>query len=215
MIQRLILRWWYGLIHKSPLDFEMVQYWKHKEAVLAKLTKAEDGSIVMQMEGEKYPFPTFPRGHLLFGPLSKLKHEIKDQIFNDSWWALERGDSRDKVRERIKQILREGVKVRDTSSIAGQEYKAGEDLTEILKYEVLPRESMTPSVREIHRAWTRVAPERTFGIRDYLCLILQEDDGYRFRLSWLVKYFNTNSLIWRWFDPVKLMSKALTMVEHA
>jgi len=71
----------------------MVKYWKHKDKCSAKITTAEDGSIIMKMEGEDYPFPTFPRGHLLFGYLSKLKHEIKNQIFNNAWGLLEKGIS--------------------------------------------------------------------------------------------------------------------------
>jgi hypothetical protein len=77
-------RLYYKLIGKSPLDFEQVQYWKTKESIQAKVTHAKDGSQIMWLEGEKYPFPTYPRGYMLFGSLSKLKHEIKNQVFNDN-----------------------------------------------------------------------------------------------------------------------------------
>ena len=172
----------------------MVSYWKRNESVQAKVTEAEDGSIVMHLEGEKYPFPTFPRGHLLFGHLSKLKHEIKNQIFNDSWWALEKGVSEEEVVKNIKSKL--------FTEIA--------EIAKPLKYDVLPIGKMTPSVREIYRAWTKVAPEKSYQLRDYLCLILQEDDAYRFRVQWLVKYFN-----WLKFNPVKVFEKGLIMMEHA
>lgn len=178
---------------------EMVQYWKDKECVMAKLTKAKDGSLIMCLEGEKYPFPTYPRGHLLFGPLSKLKHEIKVQIFNDNWWKLEAGTSKEEVIKDIKSKLFNEIL----------------EIAELSKYDMLPPDKMTPSVREIYRAWTKIAPWQTYPLRDYLCFILQEDDGYRMRVQWLVKYFNPNSWYMRWFDPVKLFEKGLKMMEHA
>lgn len=191
-----------GLVKKSPAEMEMVCYWKTKEAVAAKVTTAEDGSLIMRMEGEKYPFPTFPRGHLLFGPMSKLKHEIKSQVFNESWAKLEEGKPKEEVVKHIKERL--------FGEIA--------QIAETLKYDMLPPESMTPSVREIHRAWTKVAPGKTYPLRDYLCHILQEDDGYRFRVQWLVNYFNPSS----WFAKLlgtkfilKVFEKSLAMLEHA
>lgn len=210
MIKRFILRFLYKLLKRSPSDMEMVRYWKTKEAVPAKLTQAKDGSIIMKMEGEKYPFPTFPRGHLLVpGPngeypiLSRLKHEIKNQIFNESWASLEKlGENLYNKRKIILDIKRK---------LLGEVAK----LADTMKYEMLPPQSMTPSVREIHRAWTKVAPLKTYVIRDYLCFILQEDDGYRNRVQWLVKYFNPNIWYMRFVNPIKLFDKALQMIEHA
>lgn len=188
-------RFYYKLIRKNPAEMEMVQYWKEKESVAAKVTKSENGSIIMRLDGEKYPFPSFPRAHLLFGHLSKLKHEIKNQIFNDNWWRLEKGDDKKEVIADIKRKL--------FGEIA--------EIAKPLKYEMLPPETMSPTVREIYRAWTKVAPH-TYQLRDYLCLILQEDDAYRFRVQWLVKYFNP-----KWFNRnfVKLFEKGLQMMEHA
>lgn len=181
----------------------MVRYWKTGEAVAAKTTKAKDGSLIMHMEGEKYPFPTFPRGHLLikgasgeFPDFSKLKHEIKNQVFNESWYALERGEGEAEVIRKIKSKL--------FNEIA--------DVAKRLKYEFLPPSSLTPSVREIHRAWTKVAPESTYVLRDYLCLILQEDDAYRMRVQYLVKWFDWTLKI---FSPVYMFDKSLRMLEHA
>lgn len=179
----------------------MVRYWKTKEAVAAKITKAEDGSLIMQMEGEDYPFPTFPRGHLLvsldgdYPLLSVLKHQIKNQIFNDSWYALEAGKPKVEVIKAIKNKL--------FNEIA--------DIWEKMKYEMLPPSSMTPSAREIHRAWTKVAPKSTYALRDYLCFILQEDDAYRFRVQWLAEWFP----FWMKWVPIKYFVKALTFLEHA
>ena len=98
-----------------------------KEAVQAKATTAKDGSYIMYMEGEKYPFPGFPRGHLLYGTLSKLKHEIKVQLFNANWWRLEKGES-------IVMDTREILK-----------------LAKNLKYDMIPISKSPPAVREIHR----------------------------------------------------------------
>lgn len=189
-----ILRNYYKLIGRNPAEMPMVQYWKDRDHVAAKVTKAGDGSLVMHLEGEKYPFPSFPRGHLLFGSLSKLKHEIKVQIFNDNWWKLEAGASKEEIIADIKRKL----------------FNEMAEIAELSKYDMLPFESMTPSVREIYRAWTKVAPERTYQLRDYLCFLIQEDDAYRFRIQWLVKWFG-------WFmkwHPIKSFDYALKMLEH-
>lgn len=170
----------------------MVRYWKTKDAVEAKVTSI-DGVTVMMMDGEDYPFPTFPRGYLLFGKLSKLKHEVKNQIFNDSWAKLEDGvDEKTVSREIIRKILPK------IYAILAQH-----------RFDMLPPQKMTPSVREIHRAFTKVAPEHA-KFRDLICFILQEDDAYRFRLQWIVTYFG-----WlRYFFPIKAFERGLMMLEH-
>jgi hypothetical protein len=46
---------------------------------------------------------------------------------------------------------------------------------------------------------------------------MQEDDSYRFRLQWIIKFFNPNSL-WRKIfkrNPIKDFEFALKMLEHA
>ena len=73
----IIKKFFYKIIKKSPVDFEIVRYWKKSGAVAAKVIKSKEGHLIMKLENEKYPFPTYPRGYLLFGKLSKLKHEIK------------------------------------------------------------------------------------------------------------------------------------------
>ena len=177
----------------------MVQYWKRNDKVQAKLMKAPDGSTVMQMENEAYPFPGFPRGHLLFGSLSKLKHEIKNQVFNDHWAKLEAGMPESEIGKEVKKVL--------------------PNIFEILKtqqYHLMPSYKMVPPVREIHRAWTKVATsKKSLLLRDTLCHIIQEDDSYRFRLQWLVMWFNPSSWYMRLFgDPVRQLEKAMVMLEH-
>lgn len=189
----IFIRWYFRLIKKSPLHFEMVKYWKTKEAVEAKVTKAEDGSTVMYLQGEKYPLATFPRGYILLGYLSKVKHEIKNQIFNESWRKLEGNVNKKDIIVDIKHKLLNDLAL----------------LFEPLRYDILPPVAMTPSVREIHRAWSKVSPQ-TYKLRDYLCFILQEDDAYRFRVQWLFQWFGPLFKI----NPVKSFDYSLKMLEH-
>lgn len=191
MLKVYLQRKFFKLLGKKPTDFPMVKYWKTKDAVEAKVTSI-NGVTVMIMDGEDYPFPTFPRGYLLFGKLSKLKHEVKNQIFNDSWAKLEKGiDEKIISREISREILPK--------------------IYEILKehrFDMIPPQKMTPSVQEIYRAFTKVAPEHP-ELRDLITYILQEDDAYRFRLQWIVTYFG-----WFRFFPVKAFERGLTMLEH-
>lgn len=173
------------MLGKTPNDMEMVKYWKTKDKVSAKLTM-KFGTPVMFLEGEKYPFPGFPRSPILYGKLSKLKHEIKNQIFNENWARLEKGQDID-INIALNNI-----------------YKLFEDS----KYETLPSKYYCKSVSEIHRALKKVSNSK---IIDILCHILQEDDAYRFRVQWIVTYFG-----WlRYFDPVKSFIGSLYFLEQA
>lgn len=176
----------------TPASMEMVQYWKKSEMVEAKVMEV-DGVLQMQMAGEKYPFPGFPRGYLLFGKLSKLKHEIKNQIFNDSWSMLENGS--DCIAERVKREVLPNIY----------------DLFDDFKYDVVPPQKMVGCVREIYRAWSKVSPQSS-KLRDVLCLILQEDDAYRFRLQWIVGYMPT--FLFRFINPVNPFLKSLVWLEN-
>ena len=200
-LKRIFYNWWY---RSHPP--EMVSYWKHKEAVRAKVVKADDGHYQMIMEGEKYPFPGFPRGNLLFGSLSKMKHIIKNFIFNDSWALLENSMPDGYVIDRIK---REGL-----DEIVR--------LVDMVKYDMFPPSRMVPSVREIYRAFEEVEKTienednryRVQKLKEALTYILQEDDGYRFRVQWLAQFMP----IFRFFskiDFVRAFEKGLTLMEHA
>lgn len=167
----------------------MVGWWRHKEAVQAKHTTNAKGEYEMWMEGEKYPFPGIPRGHLLFGSLSPLKHQIKVQIFNDSWWKLEAGESEKTVAQAIKGRILDNIL----------------ELGEKSKYDMLPYAKMVPSMREFHRAWTKCTDDtRLLKLRDILCYYFGEDDGYRYRLSYVLPLIRSKS----W-------DKAFQMLEHA
>lgn len=185
-------RLFFKLLGRTPASEEMVQYWKRSEAVEAKVTTI-DGYQVMWMAGEKYPFPGFPRGHILFGKLSKLKHEIKNQIFNDSWKKLDDGDK--DVAERVKH------------EVLPRLY----ELLDGFKYDLIPPEKMCPPVRELHRAWSVALPDSN-RMRDMVCLILQEDDAYRFRFQWMVPFMKP--WMFRFFSPIPFFLKALTWLEH-
>ena len=184
----------------------MVSYWKTKSSVQAKVIRAADGSIQMILDGEKEPFPTFPRGYLLYGRLSKLKHEIKNQIFNASWWKLEAKGPKRKVIADIKRDL--------FGEIA--------EIADSLKYEIVPAGKMCASVRELHRALTKIGftldnnkQKKLYLLRDYVCLILQEDDGYRNRLQWLIKFFHPLKWLIPLVRPENALKRALGLLEHA
>lgn len=176
---------------------EMVKYWKTKDSVQAKVILLPEGHYGMQMEGEKYPFPGFPRGVLLFGNLSPLKHWIKNKIFNDSWRLLDEG----------KNII---------PHIRNEALPYIWDLAEKTKYDMLPYEKLCPAVKEIYRAFTEVynktKSENVKKLRDVMCFILQEDDAYRFRVQWLFKFFK-----WSLFrKPIlHVFDFALANLEHA
>lgn len=187
----------------------MVKYWMYTTAARGKVTLAKDGSYQMFIEGEKYPMPGFPRGVLIvndrnqpFTKFSTMKHEIKNFIFNESWKMLHDGVPHEEIIKRFK--------------------KNGLDLiafhSEQNKYEMLPIERMVPAVREIHRGFTVVA-DRFTGyrkelierLRDVMTYILQEDDGYRFRVQWLAKFMPV------YFRKTffKCFLKGLKLMEHA
>lgn len=177
---------------------EMVSWWKRKESVKAKITEAPEGHYIMMMEGEKYPFPGFPRGYLLYGKLSKLKHEIKNQVFNETWHLLENSATEEEAIQHIKDALDNIFKI-------GQE----------MRHYFLPINRLVPPVREIYRAMSKVEeyvrPDKRHKVRllkEVLCLILQEDDAYRFRVQWLVNYFPKKHYR-------KAFDLALTMMENA
>lgn len=189
----------------------MVKYWHKKEYVEAKLT-TRDGATIMVMDGEKYPIWGFPRGHLLippdkgvkedgtyetrikrYGPLSVLKHDIK-QVFNEIWRKLDEGQGKETVIKEGLVQLDETLKTLD-----------------LLKYDLMPAKTMCPSVREIHRALTKVCKtERSRKMRDILCLVLQEDDAFRYRVQYMAVWFPLIRL-----NPVKILLYGLKKVEEA
>ncbi len=172
----------------------MVQYWKRNDSVQAKVMK-KDGVTVMKMAGEKYIFPGFPRGHLLFGKLSKLKHELKNQVFNSAWARLESGENAEEVTRYIQLAVMPRIYT----------------LLEESRYDLMPPQRMGPAVREIYDAWTRAGGSTQ--LRDLVTYILQEDDSYRFRFQWMVPYMYPRLM--GVLDPAKLLEKGLVWMENA
>lgn len=196
MLRKKILGWFYKLRGITPVKMPMVQYWMHRVSVEARVVN-RGGSLEMDLEGERYPIRGLPRGHILFGKLSKLKHEIKNQIFNQSWHKLEAGEDKQVIINEIKDSLKNGI------------YPLLEDF----KYDLEPQSKLVPPVREIHKAFTKVARNNAFilRLRDVLCEIIQEDDSYRYRVQWLAEWFP----LWFKWMPERYFREALEYLEHA
>lgn len=187
----------FKILRKTPNDMPMVRYWKTTDKVAAKVITNKDGALVMKMEGEDEVFPGFPRGHSLYGTLSKLKHEIKNQIFNEAWAMLEEDKPKEEVIGMIKEKMTGGL----------QQY------VESLRYDMVPYEKMIGPVKELWRVLTlmeKKEPKLKF-FKEALTFIMQEDDAYRFRMMWLVQIFRPR---W-WSNPVKLFRLAMEEIEHA
>lgn len=186
-LKRAILRFIFRLIGMTPSKMSMVQYWKKDHGVVAaKVMKNKEGALVMKMEGEKEIFPGFPRGHLLFGTLSKLKHEIKNQIFNESWRKLEANVPISDITADVKKKLTDGLMITDGETIPVG--KQGEPIMNYCFYDMVPPEKMIPAAREVWRVMSILEREepKLRWLKLALTYILQEDDAYRFRFQWLV-----------------------------
>lgn len=170
----------------------MVKYWKHQDSVEGRITRQKDGSYAMDMFGEKYPFPGHPRGSVLYGPLSPLKHQIKNQVFNEAWRMMEEGCSDTEIRAYLDNVA----------------WPAIATFAEVSRYDRVPYEQMNPPVRELYRAMGAIGMDP--ALKEVVCFILQEDDAYRMRLQWLVKFFP------RFRKPsLADFTRALEMEEHA
>lgn len=188
--------------NKHYKDKEMVSYWQRQDKIEAKQMKTDEGYTIMQMKGEKYPFPGFPRGVLLYGGLSPLKHEIKNQVFNDTWARLDKGEDPESIIANIKE------------NILPRIYATAEKT----RYDMVPPERLNPPVKELYRAMTAIenGNKHIKYLKEIVCFIFQEDDSYRMRFQWLAKFFNPNS-VWRRItkrDPLKDFDLALSMLEH-
>lgn len=176
-----IIRWFFNRIYRIRLP-EMVQYWKNGDMARAKLVILEDGAYAMIIEGEKYPLYGFPRGPVLFGPLAKLKHMVKNLLFNQVWKMLEENQSNEEIDNYVFKVA---------MPVLLEEIKK-------MRYDMFPPQRLCPSVREIWRAITVIenkitdsqAKEEIRTIKEGITFFLQEDDSYRFRFQWAAKYIN-------------------------
>lgn len=146
---------WYK--HFPP---EMVSYWKTKESARAKIVNQPDGSLGMQVEGEKYVFPGFPRGPVLMGSLSKVKHQIR-MAFNEA---------RGRIQEIMDSTKHEVLPVEKMCPMVRELWRA---------FEELENAEVTEDMKERIRLYKVV-----------ICHLFQEDDAYRFRFQWLSERIN-------------------------
>jgi hypothetical protein len=144
---------------------EMVKYWKWGQAARAKITEAKDGSMQMIIEGEAHPYPGFPRGHILLGPLAKLKHSIKNRIFNEVFAEI----------EKMTDDMKYDMLPPEKCAPAVRELNRVLDLME--QAEVV--EDMKGRIRLIKRILT---------------FFLQEDDAYRFRAQWAYEHLDPKKM---------------------
>lgn len=140
--------------YKPP---EMVSYWKRNDVAKAKMINQPDGSMGMKIDGEKYIYPGLPRGHVLTGPLAKLKHTIKNRVFNQ-------------VFDELGQMV-EGMKIDMTppEKMVPAVRELWRVLQELEDAEVVP--DMKGRIRLIKLVLT---------------FFFQEDDAYRFRFQWVI-----------------------------
>jgi len=151
-LKTLFFNLWYRI--RRP---EMVAYWKDKDTARAKVVHREDGSYGLQVEGEKYVMPGFPRGHILFGPISKIKHIIKT-AFNEAYTNLE---------EVMKASEHDIVPPEKMLPCVKEFWRA---------FEELENAEVTEDMKERVKLWKKV-----------MCHWLNEDDAYRFRWQWLME----------------------------
>lgn|SRR3990167_3578035 len=142
-----------------------VKYYKTQDAARAKVVHADDGSLQMQIEGEDMIFPGFPRGHVLTGPLAKVKHSLKNMVFNQVFEELE------------KNVKDYGADMMPPEKMVPAVREFHRVLEELENAEVT--DDMKGRIRLI---------------RKVLCFFLQEDDAYRFRLQWVLERINMKKM---------------------
>ena len=202
-LKKWFLRKLFKILGKNPLSMPMVRYWKTSDSAVAKVFTDKNGVTVMKIEGEDELFEGFPRGHLIintpdvYSDFSKLKHEIKNQIFNESWAMIEAHRPFEEVIGHIKSKVTKDLK----------------PFYEPLRYDAIPPEKMAIPVREIWRVLNKMSLKepKIQWLKDAFTLILQEDDAYKNRLCWMVSLLKPRF----WYDPVKLLKLYLDELENA
>lgn len=144
---------------------ESVQYYKKSDSARAKLQYGKDGTLQMQIEGEKYPFNSFPRGPVLLNVVGKLKHVIKTKIFNAAWGeiaeAMKKGEYDMMPLKKCAPAVREMAKVLDHMV----EMEVVEDMKERMRL-----------------------------LRNVIVFLAQEDDAYRIRMQYFFSKMNQNKV---------------------
>ena len=163
-----IIRWFTKLFFNQFYKIkppESVSYFKRSTAARARVIKGEDGSLQMDIQGEKYPFPGFPRGHVLTGPLAKIKKSIKDMVFNQVFAQLQ------------KMADEHSADMLPPEKCAPAVRELNRVLQDLENAEVV--EDMKARIRLIKKVLT---------------FFLQEDDAYRFRYQWVMERLDMNKV---------------------
>jgi hypothetical protein len=144
---------------------ESVRYYKKSNAARARLMNAKDGSLQMEIQGEKYPFAGFPRGHVLMGPLAGLKKKLKDLVFNQVFEEIDK--MYDTIKTDALPVERCCPAVRELNRVLQRLEDA--EVTEDMK-------------------------GRIRLIKKVLTFFLQEDDAYRFRWQWVMERLDISKI---------------------
>ncbi len=161
---KFLLKSWFNVWYRF-FPPESVKYWKSKEAARAKVIHGADGSLQMQIEGEKYPFPGFPRGHVLTGSLAGVKHKLKNMVFNKAFEELEKMEG---------NITTDAVPAEKMAPAVRELHRV---LMELENAEIVP--DMKGRIKLI---------------RKVLCHFFNEDDAYRFRFQWAMERMNMSKI---------------------
>lgn len=178
-IYRKVVKMWFNRWYRLKPP-PMVNYWLRKEAALAKITFGPDGTRQMYIEGEDQPHQGFPRSHVLFSSIGRLKHVYKTKFFNP-------------VAERLRTRTRPSLdEVKTMLEPAQKDFQAAAANTTV---DQTATHRMAPAVRELWRAFeelenAEVVEDMKLRVRmfkEVLCFFLQEDDAYRYRWQWLME----------------------------
>ncbi len=144
---------------------ESVQYYKTGEFAKARLLNAKDGSLQMEIKGEKYPFAGFPRAHVLTGPLAALKHKIKNMVFNQVF---------EEIDKMAKEYNSEMLPPEKMCPAVREMHRVMDDLENM---EVV--DDMKGRIKLIKKVLT---------------FFLQEDDAYRFRAQYFLSHIDQSKV---------------------
>ena len=161
---RKIIKWFFNWFYKIRPP-ESVKYYKTQNMARARLMNAPDGSFQMEIKGEKYSFAGFPRGHILTGPLAKLKSKIKDAVFNQIFGEIE------KMYEEMKHAP---IPVEKCCPAVREMDRVFEKLT--------------------HMEVSDDMKGRINLIRKVLIFFLQEDDAYRMRAQYFLENIDKSKI---------------------
>lgn len=214
-IIKIFFRWFYRV--RPP---EMVKYGQaSKGYARGKIIKAPDGSVQMEIQGEKYPFPGHPRAHVLLnGTLNKMKELMKKYIFHAIFDEIPKGFSDEHLNPFLKDLWRVFT-LMEEAEITGDMKSQVRNLkkatcfflqestkltlklkimlgvmTKIVKEaspDMFPEEQLCPFVKEVWRAITDLKGNKlTETMKKAGCYFLQEDDAWRFRSQWAYERLN-------------------------